>query len=219
MIARPDSVGYLTQDTPLCDIPGITVYSDHIAFADVHLPFTVPPSVGSTGQLYALRIQVLQADGSVYGGSTTLDPSNEFFLANTTGRSHLFDTGYAPAAYVPCGSVSCVNDCFAKLFGESANLTTESASTAECANQCAGIDTDVPSDWLEVAASASSASVPVQVLSTVPAGTATGCFVSGTGSATGAASTGTSKNSAQGARELLSRSWVLVAAGMLQSFL
>lgn len=209
--------GYLSQDTPLCDLAGITVYSDHIQFADVHIPFTVPASVGGAGRLYALRLQVLQADGSVYGDAATLDASNEFFLTNTTGRSQLFSTVYAPAAYIPCSSLSCVNSCFDDLFGVSTNFSSESTSTAECANKCAGISdgsaVDIPSDWLEVASSASAASTAVQVLSTVPAGTATACFVSGTGSASGAAST--AKNAAGGVQELLSKSWVLAAGAML----
>ncbi|KAL1895254.1 hypothetical protein Sste5346_005400 [Sporothrix stenoceras] len=212
---------YLSQDTPLCDLSGITVYSDHIQFEDAHVPFTVPASVGGAGLLYALRIQVLQADGTVYGDALSLNASNEFFLSNTTGRSQLFSTVYAPAAYVPCGSLSCVNDCFLDLFGTNPDFANESTSTAECANKCADIGSvPIPSDWLEVASSASVASTQVQVLSTVPAGTATACFVSGTGSASGAASTGgMSKNAAGGVRELLSKSWMVVAAGAVLAVL
>ncbi|KIH90811.1 hypothetical protein SPBR_09047 [Sporothrix brasiliensis 5110] len=219
-LSNATSECYLTQSTPLCDIPGITVYGDRIQFADVHVPFTVPPSVDGSGRRFALRMQVLQADGSVYGGassSTSSAPSSPaFVLANATGRSQLFSTVFAPGAYVPCGSLSCVDNCFSRLFGESTNLTSESASTAACANACAGIEgvdgvVAIPSDWLVVAASASSASVPLQVLSTVPAGTATGCFVSGTASASTSASAGTSKSRSQGACAL----WSLVVAGML----
>ncbi|CAK7219499.1 hypothetical protein SBRCBS47491_003871 [Sporothrix bragantina] len=36
---------YLTQDTPLCDIESITVYSGRIDFSNVKLPFTLPPLV------------------------------------------------------------------------------------------------------------------------------------------------------------------------------
>ncbi|CAK7235715.1 hypothetical protein SEUCBS140593_009373 [Sporothrix eucalyptigena] len=202
---------YLTQDTPLCNIEGITVYSDHIAFSDVQLPFTIPPSVGGEGLLYALRVQILQADGTVFGSgasSSSLPPSNAFFLTNVTGRSELFETVYAPAGYVPCGSLSCVNDCFVDLFGTTANLTSESETTATCANKCADIGEDVPSDWLELASS----SLPV--LSTVPAGTATGCFVSGTGTATAGVTTttGATKSSAKGVRGLLSWPWTVTIA-------
>ncbi|CAK7212804.1 hypothetical protein SCUCBS95973_001585 [Sporothrix curviconia] len=205
---------YLSQDTPLCDIKGITVYSDHIAFSNVELPFTIPPSVGGEGMFYALRMQILQADGTVFGSSSSspsssssssLPPSNAFFLANTTGRSELFETVYAPAGYVACGSLSCVNDCFADLFGVQTNTTTESETTAVCANKCAGIGEDIPSDWLELASS----SLPA--LTTVPAGTATACFMSGTATTTTTtATTGAAKNSAPGNRGQLS--WLLMGA-------
>ncbi|ERS95811.1 uncharacterized protein SPSK_04451 [Sporothrix schenckii 1099-18] len=223
-VSNATSECYLTQNRPLCDIPGITVYSDRIQFADVHVPFTVPPSVDGSGRRFALRMQVLQADGSVFGGASSAPLSPAFVLANATGRSQLFSTVFAPGAYVPCGSLSCVDNCFSRLFGESTNLTSESASTAACANACAGIEgvdgvVAIPSDWLVVAASASSASVPLQVLSTVPAGTATGCFVSGTTSAStstsASASAGTSKSKSQGAWAL----WSLAVAGMLLAVL
>ncbi|OAA57601.1 hypothetical protein SPI_07260 [Niveomyces insectorum RCEF 264] len=203
---------YLRQDVPLCDVPGITVYDDHVAFADVRLPFTVPPSAGSSGAPYTLRMQILQADGTSYGPADGLPSSNTFVLANATGRSQLFESALAPAAYVPCTLLSCVNGCFGNLFGSTANLSTESASTAACANRCGANATDddnggridAPPDWLEMDPASS-----FPTLTTVSVGTATGCLAGGPSAAAVAPTT---KSQAPG-RFDMGRSTVLLSFG------
>jgi len=157
--------GWLAQSLPVCGVPGITIYEDHVSFSGYTFTFTVPTNVGQKGKHYVLKSQILLADGSPYGD---ILPSNAFNLTGETGRAQLFDTVIAGAAYVPCASYDCVNSCLLSMWGGSGN---SSITSANCANKCAGVN--VPPNWLEPTA-------PPRPTTTI---SGTGC-VQQTGSAT-----------------------------------
>ncbi len=96
--------------------------------SDITFTFTVPPSVGPPGLLYALRPQFLLTDGSPYGPASL---ATSFELVGATARRRLFETVDAQAAYLPCTGFSCVDRCL--------TAPTNNASAAYYTYLCANV--------------------------------------------------------------------------------
>jgi hypothetical protein len=69
--------GWLIQSLPVCSVAGIVAHQEGVSFSNYTFTFTVPPWVGTSSKLYALRPQILLADGTPYGPSGV---SNAFQL-------------------------------------------------------------------------------------------------------------------------------------------
>jgi hypothetical protein len=129
-------LGYLNTTFSICN-PSIIVSNNHITFQNTTFVATVPSNAGPPGLFYALEANIIETDGSEYGGGVA---SNAFNLTAATGnwsRADLDDlTLITQQGYIPCSSFPCVRAC-ADQFYKSGAITSDGYD--RCVGNCPGL--------------------------------------------------------------------------------
>ncbi|KAF1834428.1 hypothetical protein BDW02DRAFT_598215 [Decorospora gaudefroyi] len=130
---------FLNYEQSLCD-PTIQISEESINLNGTSITVTVPPTVGPSGEHYALIGRILNTDGSYYGSEWQ---SDVFDLTGANGTWSEFqrqgtqlwgDDGMA------CTGFACVKQC-----ADTLGYSTGEVEYTNCANACPDVDIDFES--------------------------------------------------------------------------